>query len=145
MGRPSKALSAETPESPASADFQNGPRPIPMGDATPMPVTTTRGVTVDPSLKYPLAGCGTGPEEAASAHQCPMKLVLDKGHGNAREDEPATKLEKQHARSLESSVKGHAAPRPHRFAISCATETGEEEETGLESGGSPRTGGRGWR
>jgi hypothetical protein len=34
-------------DTPASAAFQNCPTPMPIGDATPKPVTTTRGVTVD--------------------------------------------------------------------------------------------------
>src|SRR3989442_13836859 len=42
------------------------------------------------SLKYALEGRSTRTEEVPSVHQLPVYLGLDKGHQNARENEPAT-------------------------------------------------------
>src|SRR5437870_255725 len=42
------------------------------------------------TLKYALEGRSTRTEEVPSVHQLPVYLVLDKGHQNARENEPAT-------------------------------------------------------
>jgi hypothetical protein len=44
------------------------------------------------SLKYALEGRSMGTEEVLSVHQLPVYLVLDKGHQNARENEPTTYL-----------------------------------------------------
>src|SRR5712692_10582034 len=52
------------------------------------------------SLKYTLEGRSMRTEEVPSVHQPPVYLVLDKGHQNARENEPATNLQNKHQRSL---------------------------------------------
>jgi hypothetical protein len=57
------------------------------------------------SLEDTLEGRRMGTEEVGSMHQLPVNLVLDKGHQNAREDEPATKLQNKHQRSFDSPVK----------------------------------------
>src|SRR2546425_5844041 len=48
------------------------------------------------TLKYALEGRGTRTEKVPSVHQLPVHLVLDKGHQNARENEPATNLQNKH-------------------------------------------------
>src|SRR6266481_8134701 len=42
------------------------------------------------SLKYAFEGRSMRAEEVRSVHELPVYLVLDKGHQNARENEPAT-------------------------------------------------------
>src|SRR5882724_12948096 len=61
------------------------------------------------SLKYALEGRSMGTEEVRSVHQLPVYLVLDKGHQNARENEPATNLQNKHQRSLDFFTRH----RPH--------------------------------
>src|SRR5207244_11621890 len=51
------------------------------------------------SLKYALEGRSMRTEEVPSVHQPPVHLVLDKGHQNARENEPATNLQNKHQHS----------------------------------------------
>src|SRR5207245_8154940 len=53
------------------------------------------------SLKYALEGRSMRTEEVPSVHQPPVYLVLDKGHQNARENEPASDLQNKHQRSLD--------------------------------------------
>src|SRR2546427_9894350 len=48
------------------------------------------------SLKYALEGRSMRTEEVLSVHQRPVYLVLDKGHQNAREKEPATNRQNKH-------------------------------------------------
>src|SRR5947209_4424616 len=48
------------------------------------------------TLKYALEGRSTRTEEIPSVHQLAVHLVLDKGHQNARENEPATNLQNKH-------------------------------------------------
>jgi hypothetical protein len=48
------------------------------------------------SLKYALEGRSMRTEEVLSVHQLAVHLVLDKGHQNAREHEPATNLQEKH-------------------------------------------------
>src|SRR5439155_11771725 len=48
------------------------------------------------SLKYALEGRSTRTEKVPSVHQLAVHLVLDKGHQNARENEPATNLQNKH-------------------------------------------------
>src|SRR5437667_5882569 len=50
------------------------------------------------SLKYALEGRSMRTEEVPSVHQPPVHLVLDKGHQNARENEPASDLQTKHNR-----------------------------------------------
>lgn len=56
------------------------------------------------SLKYALEGRSMRTEEILSVHQPPVYLVLDEGHQNARENDPATNLQNKHRRSLDSPV-----------------------------------------
>src|SRR5262249_37048138 len=56
------------------------------------------------SLKYRLEGRSMRTENIRSVHQLPVYLVLDKGHQNARENEPATDRQNKHQRSLDSPV-----------------------------------------
>src|SRR2546422_9337581 len=53
------------------------------------------------TLKCALEGRGTRTEKVPSVHQLAVYLVLDKGHQNARENEPATNLQNKHQRSLD--------------------------------------------
>src|SRR5262252_43903 len=71
------------------------------------------------SLKYTLEGRSMHTEEIRSVHQLPVNLVLDKGHQNARENEPATDRQNKHQRSLDSPVgdKQHEHP-PEAVALS---------------------------
>jgi len=55
-------------------------------------------------LKYALEGRSMRTEEVLSVHQLPVDLVLDKGHQNTRENEPATDLQNKHQRWLASPV-----------------------------------------
>src|SRR2546425_5843046 len=48
------------------------------------------------SLKYALEGRGTRTEEVPSVHQLAVHLVLEKGHQNARKNEPATNQQNKH-------------------------------------------------
>src|SRR5207247_10817544 len=48
------------------------------------------------SLEYALEGRSMRTQEVPSVHQLPVYLVLDKGHQNARENEPATDLQDKH-------------------------------------------------
>src|SRR5256884_9674906 len=48
------------------------------------------------SLKYALERRSMRTEEVPSVHQPPVYLVLDKGHQNARENEPASDLQNKH-------------------------------------------------
>src|SRR5918996_5501275 len=56
------------------------------------------------SLKYTLEGRSMRTEEVLSVHQLPVRLVLDKGRQNARENEPPTDLPNQHQRFLDSPL-----------------------------------------
>src|SRR6266446_8291471 len=75
------------------------------------------------SLKYALEGRSMGTEEVVSVHQLPVYLVLDKGHQNARENEPATNLQNKHQRSLDSPVEERER-RPHGIAMPRAAQHG---------------------
>jgi hypothetical protein len=75
------------------------------------------------SLKYALEGRSMGTEEVVSVHQLPVDLVLDKGHQNARENEPATNLQNKHQRSLDSPVEERRR-RPRGIGMSCAAQRG---------------------
>src|SRR5438132_1152477 len=52
------------------------------------------------TLKYALEGRGTRTEKVPSVHQLAVHLVLDKGHQNARENEPAANLPKEGPRQV---------------------------------------------
>jgi len=75
------------------------------------------------SLKYALEGRSMGTEKVVSVHQLPVYLVLDKGHQNARENEPATNLQYKHQRSLDSPVEERQR-RPHCIVMSSAAQRG---------------------
>src|SRR5262245_22653867 len=48
------------------------------------------------SLEYALECCGTPTEEVRSVHQSAVHLLLDEGHQNARDNEPADNLQDEH-------------------------------------------------
>src|SRR5215831_16984840 len=54
------------------------------------------------SFKYVLEGRSMRAEEVLSVHQLAVHLVLDKGHQNAREQEPAANLQDKHLAPLDS-------------------------------------------
>src|SRR5437773_6006843 len=74
------------------------------------------------SLEYALEGRSMRTEEVPSVHQLPVYLVLDKGHQNARKNEPATNLQNKHQRFLHSKT-----PLPNRHSRS------EEHTSELQS------------
>src|SRR2546422_740385 len=69
------------------------------------------------TLKYALEGRGTRTEKVPSVHQLAVHLVLDKGHQNARENEPATNLQTKGPRKgafgqLKDEVRGMPKEAP---------------------------------